>query len=64
MIRSIHDATKVQLAFAPLFPGLPIILVSQDATGFPIYHGRKDLVAVLSDVPLDSIAWREYSYGR
>ena len=64
LLRSMPDATKIQIAFAPVFPGLPIVLVSQDATGFPIFHGRKDLVAVLSDIPLHSIEWREYSYGR
>ena len=63
-IQSTPEATKVQIAFAPVFPGMPIVLVSHDATGFPVFHGRKDLVDFLSSVSLDRIAWREYSYGR
>jgi hypothetical protein len=64
LLKSMPDATKIQIAFAPVFPGLPIVLVSQDATGFPIFHGRKDLITILSNIQLHSIPWREYSYGR
>ena len=63
-LRSTYEANKVQIAFAPVFPGLPIVLMSQDMMGAPTFHGRKDLVALLSNVPLNTITWREYSYGR
>jgi hypothetical protein len=63
-VRSTSEAAKVQIAFAPIFPGLPIVLMAQDMAGDPTFYGRKDLVALLRDVPLDTITWREYNYGR
>lgn len=64
IIQSPSEATKAQLAFAPAFPGVPIVLMAQDSTGAPFFHGRKDLIALAHDIPLDAIQWREYSYGR
>jgi hypothetical protein len=58
------EATRTQIAFPPVFPGVPIVLMAQDSMGAPTFHGRKDLVAFLSNVQLDAITWREYSYGR
>ena len=64
LIQSAHSATKAQMAFAPAFPGVPIVLMAQDPKGVPIFHGRKDLVALVHDIQLDAVPWREYSYGR
>ena len=64
VLRTTHEATRAQVAFAPVFPGLPIVLMAQDATGVPTFHGRKDLVALMNNIQLDSVRWREYSYGR
>lgn len=64
ILRSTAEATKVQIGFAPVFPGLPIVLMAQDMMGAPTFHGRKDLIEFLSNVPLNTITWREYSYGR
>ena len=30
VLRSLPECTKAQLAFAPAFPGLPIVLMAQD----------------------------------
>ena len=64
LIQSPHSATKAQMAFAPAFPGVPIVLMAQDPKGAPIFHGRKDLVALVNDIQFDAIRWREYQYGR
>lgn len=64
LLRSVHEATRAQVAFAPAFRGLPIVLMAQDQKGIPSFHGRKDLVALMSDIQLDAVRWREYSYGR
>jgi hypothetical protein len=64
LLRSVHEATRAQVAFAPAFRGLPIVLMAQDKNGVPHFHGRKDLVALVSGIQLDSVKWREYSYGR
>ena len=44
-----------------LFPGVPVVLMAQDAQGTPTFFGRKDIVQFLASVPLGSIPWREYS---
>lgn len=64
LLRSPNEATKAQIAFAPAFPGVPIVLMAQDSAGIPSFHGRKDLVALAHDIQLDAIPWQEYSYGR
>jgi hypothetical protein len=64
LIRMPLEATKAQIAFAPAFPGVPIVLMAQDSAGVPFFHGRKDLVALAHDIPFDAIQWQEYSYGR
>jgi hypothetical protein len=60
----ILEATRAQISFAPVFLGIPIILTAQDAMALPTFHGRKDLVALPGNVPLDAIGSREYSYSR
>lgn len=62
-LRSMHEATRAQIGFAPAFPGIPIVLMAQDSSGAPIFHGRKDLVSFMSNIRLDAIRWREYRYG-
>ena len=43
------------------FPGLPIVLMSQDSRGTPTYWGRKDIVRFLSNVPFELLPWRRFS---
>ena len=62
-LRSAHEATRAQLTFAPAFSGMPIVLMAQDPTGAPSFHGRRDLVAFMSKVNLDAVRWREYRLG-
>jgi hypothetical protein len=54
-------ASRTARDFGQVFPGLPIVLMAQDAAGTPIYVGRPDLVWFLADVPIQRIPWREYS---
>jgi hypothetical protein len=63
-LRSMPQATRIQVDFAPVFHGVPIVPMAQDSMGIPTFHGRKDLVAFLSNIRLDAIMWREYSCGR
>lgn len=62
-LRSIHEATREQIGLAPAFPGIPIVLMAQDSSGAPIFHGRKDLVSFMGNIRLDAIRWREYRHG-
>jgi hypothetical protein len=50
-------------SFAPLFPGLPVVLMAQDSRGVPTYLGRQDIVRFLANVPLQAIPWKEYTFG-
>lgn len=43
------------------FPNMPIILMSQDASGAPHYYGRRDIVEFLKTVRLEQIPWKEFT---
>jgi hypothetical protein len=51
---------EAQRQFSGVFPGMPVVLMSQDQRGTPTYWGRRDIVDFLSGVPLESIPWRKY----
>ncbi|HUQ19510.1 MAG TPA: hypothetical protein VM099_07840 [Gemmatimonadaceae bacterium] len=61
VLRSTVEATKVQLAFAPVFRGMPLVLMAQDEVGTPTFHGRADLVEILKHTNLDQVHWKVYS---
>ncbi len=47
--------------YAPFFPEMPIVLMSQDANGVPKYCGSSDCVAYLSELGAASIPWQTYT---
>lgn len=55
------EANKAITSFRPIFPGIPIVLMAQDASGRPTYLGRPDIVKFLANVPITSIPWKEYT---
>lgn len=60
---SSSESDKTRATFQALFPGLPLILASQDLRGVFRYQGRHDIVdrlAVLTD-PLSQIPWMDYT---
>lgn len=61
VLRSPHEATRVQLAFAPAFRGLPVVLMAQDEVGTPTFHGRADLIEILRQMNLDQVHWKVFS---
>lgn len=52
---------SVRNEFAGFFPGVPVVLMSQDGKGIPTYHGRRDIVRFLSNVNPRRIPWKRYS---
>ena len=56
-----RDETRQNLS--PLFPGMPVILMAQDSRGTPTYYGRNDIVKFLSNISIDRIPWKEFSYN-
>jgi hypothetical protein len=44
-----------------IFPGVPVVLMAQDAHGTPTYYGRPDIVRFMASVPLAAVPWRKYT---
>jgi len=53
----LHKATN---AYRHVFPGMPVVLMSQDSQGKPAWFGQKNIVTFLAKVDLRSIPWRRY----
>jgi hypothetical protein len=60
-VNSSSSRSEAMAAFAPKFPGVPIVLMSQDGRGRPTYWGRPDIVRFLAKVPMKALPWRRYS---
>lgn len=43
------------------FPGVPIILMTENSRGVPIYQGRTDIVNFLAQVHPSRIPWKTYT---
>lgn len=48
-------------AFAPVFGGLPVVLMAQDGRGRPTYYGRKDIARFMAGVPLGAVRWKRFT---
>jgi hypothetical protein len=55
------EADKAIQSFQTVFPGIPVVLMAQDARGIPTYYGRRDIVRFMANVPLEAVPWKEYS---
>lgn len=55
-------ADSSRMAFQQFFPGIPLILASQDSRGRFEYQGRKDIVGFLANIDPSRIAWKEYTF--
>ena len=60
-LSSTRRADEVRASFQAYFPGSPIVLAAQDASGGFEYQGRKDLVNFLANLHPNQIPWSEYS---
>ncbi len=61
VIDSTSEAGRAIVAFQPFFPGLPVVLMAQDAWGTPTFYGRRDIARFLASVPLSAIPWKRYT---
>jgi hypothetical protein len=57
------EADQAIQSFSLLFPGLPVVLMAQDARGVPTYYGRDDIARFMSNVPLHAVRWKEFSFN-
>lgn len=55
------EAEKIIVGFQPVFSRMPVILMAQDSRGAPSYFGRKDIVKLMSKIPLHAVPWKEYN---
>ena len=55
------SAERTRVSFQHLFPGMPIILASQNASGRFKYQGRMDIVRFLARIDPSRIPWKEYT---
>ncbi len=53
-------AQKTVATLKPVFPGIPIVLMTQDPDGKACFMGRSDIATFLSTVPVKSIPWKRY----
>lgn len=60
-LSSTTKADEVRASFQPYFPGSPLVLAAQDASGRFEYQGRKDLVKFLANLHPSQIPWSEYT---
>jgi hypothetical protein len=57
------DSDRTRAGVQPLFPGLSIVLASQDGNGRFQYQGRTDLVNFLASIDASRIPWKEYTFS-
>lgn len=61
VLNSVSESSRAMASFRSYFPGLPIVLMTQDGRGVPSYRGRQDIVNFLANVPLQAIHWKVYT---
>lgn len=55
-----HSRDQTQRQLQTLFPGLTLVLMSQDQAGTPTYWGRSDIIRFLATIDLARLPWREH----
>ncbi|MDD7794486.1 hypothetical protein [Clostridium sp. 'White wine YQ'] len=55
-------AKDVQASFAKYFPGLPIVLMSENDLTIPTYFGRKDILRYLTDLNPSSLSFEVFNF--
>ncbi|WP_407309266.1 hypothetical protein [Desulfosporosinus sp. SB140] len=54
-----NNATMIIKALLPVFPGMPVVLMTLDNQGTPAYYGRSDLILLLETVNIKEAPWKE-----
>ena len=58
-----HEANGAINSFSRYFPGLPVVLMSQDSRGVPTYFGRRDIANFLSNRRMGAIPWQRFTFN-
>jgi hypothetical protein len=60
LIRGSGEADMAVTELSGRFGGVDVVLMGQDDDGAPHYHGRKELVQLVTGVPIDRMPWESY----
>lgn len=61
VVDSATEAQSAIRAFAPAFPGVPVVLMGQDHSGRSTFFGRKDIAQFLSRISPNRLPWKRYT---
>jgi len=52
---------EAMLSVAPRFPGVPIVLMTQDGRGRPTYWGPPGIVRFVASISVNALPWKRFS---
>jgi hypothetical protein len=58
-----QEAAETIQAFAPLFPGMPVVVMAIGKEAGPTYWGRDDLANFMAGIHPSSVEWRSYGFA-
>jgi hypothetical protein len=58
-----QEAAETIQAYAPLFPGMPVVVMAIGKEAGPTYWGRDDLANFMAGVHPSSVEWRSYGFA-
>lgn len=61
VLTSASQLRDTRASFSSVFPGMPIILMAQDARGRATYQGKSDIVQFLAHISPSRIPWKRYT---
>ena len=61
VLSSTLQMQDARAGFNNVFPGMPIILMAQDARGRATYQGKPDIVQFLARISPSQIPWKRYT---
>lgn len=59
-LNSSSKREEAKKSFSSIFPGYPVVLMTQDSKGASRYFGRKDLVKFLASIDPARIPFKKY----
>ena len=61
VLTSSRSRTETANGLAVHWPGIPVVLMAQDARGRAEYWGRQDIVQFLAGVPVEALPWQRWN---
>jgi hypothetical protein len=61
VVENRSEANQAIASFAPVFPGMPIVLMGKDSRGRATYYGRTDIARFLSRVSVNALPWKRFT---